>query len=175
MNVGISAGDLCNQHEFVATWNCDVDLSSNILTGRTGDMVERGRGSRWVELTQPDDNRLLLTFADGAPPIVLKQSDHDFSCGVAGQSVTRWGTLTETRGKAASDVIGTTAVGFFIGTGGVANVSRRFQRLQDGSLLMIVRESSVGTFLYVPYYVTATEYVRWTLLAAPEESAQSPR
>jgi hypothetical protein len=172
-NVGVPAGDLCAQHEFVTTWNCDVDLSSNILTGRTGNMVDRGRGSRWVELAQPDDNRLLMTFDDGEPPIMLKQSDHDFSCGTDGQSVSRWGTLTDTHDKAVSDIVGTTAVGFVIGTGGLANVSRSFQRLQDGSLLMTVKESSVGTFLYVPYYTSATEYVRWVPLSKPAQSSSS--
>jgi hypothetical protein len=173
-NGGVPAGDLCTQHEFVTTWNCDVDLSSNILTGRTGSLVDRGKGSRWVELAQPDDNRLLMSFDDGEPPITLKQSDHDFGCGNDGQTVSRWGTLTDTHDKAVSDIVGTTAVGFVIGTGGLANVSRTFQPLLDGSLLMTVRESSVGTFLYVPYYTTATEYVRWVRLPEPAEPS-SPR
>jgi hypothetical protein len=76
-NPGVSGGSDCPRSGSgsVYTWDCDIDLSSNILSGRPS-ALDRGRASRWVVFKHPDDNTLVIELDDGKAPIILKQSGY---------------------------------------------------------------------------------------------------
>jgi hypothetical protein len=172
-NTGISGNHHCSSHGSVYTWDCDIDLSSNILSGRPSEL-DRGRASRWVELKQPDDNTLVIELDDGKPPIVLKRDKEDFALGSDGLTVSQSGSGMRFKDTEKSDteVVGATIAGAVLLTGSVDTVSRTFSRLKDGSLLMKVHESRAGGILGIPMYLGTVQYVRW--LVIPSENGGKP-
>lgn len=153
-------------------WDLDIDLSSNILSGRPSD-VERGRASQWVELKQPDENTLVIELDDGEAPLAIKRGDDGFTCGSDGVTVSQSGSwLRNENHSDAGIVFGTTGLAM-LGTGMVQTVSRSFRPLEDGSLLMKVTESSAGGFFFIPVYTSKGQFVRWSKLTTDDKENPS--
>jgi len=153
-------------------WDLDVDLSSNILSGRPDD-VERGRASRWVELKQPDESTLVIELDDGRTPIIMKKGDDGFTCDRNGLTVFQSGSwLRNERHSEAEVVLGSAGLAM-MGTGALETVSRSFRLLLDGSLLMKVTESSAGGFFFIPVYGSQAQYVRWSKFTTDEKDKAS--
>ena len=176
LNAGVSEGGYCSPSGSVYTLDCDIDLSSNILSGRPS-ALDRGRASRWVEFKQPDDNTLVIELDDRKAPIILKQSDGDFTIGSDGLTVSQSGSGYRFRHEEMKDweVIGATTAGAIIGTGSLDTISRSFRRLKDGSLLMKVKESHAGGILAIPFYFSTTQHIRWSILPPNAEGKPSPQ
>ena len=161
LNAGEPAVAYCRPTDLAQTWDCDVDLSSNLLIDRSDD-VARGRKSQWVEIEQPDDQRLLIGFDDDGPPIELQRSEGDFDLTCDDLVVSGWSSVFRSRGASDAEAVGATAVGVLIGSGGISTLSRGFRRLEDGSLLMTITETFKASFFFVPAYGKKTRFVRWS-------------
>lgn len=170
LNNGASAAQCpVEGRRWTYAWDCDTTLTSNILTG----LPHEGYGSHWVEIKQPDENTIVVTMAEGTTPVTLKQGSGDFSCDSNGVTISRSGSSFSQAGVSEVGNVLVTTVNGLVGSGGVDTLSRRFERARDGSLVMKVTTSSYTSYVFIPTYVSWSQYVHWRGLPADDEGKLS--
>jgi hypothetical protein len=151
----------------VAAWNCDASLAGNLVKMTPIDVkdLRLARSVESITLQQPDQDTLEIHFpsTSAMAPRIFKRSKGHFECGAAGMTYSMKGsTFMHEDTPAAMGEVATTAVLLGSATGLIDTTVRAFRRLQDGSVLMDVRESSVGVSLLLPVGWKSSNFVRWT-------------
>ena len=111
---------------------------------------------------EPDNDTLVVRHDLGSEPIVLTRGNGDFTCDSRGLTLSQSGSALRKKGSSNVATVAWTSFGLLAGTGGVTTLSRSFQCLPDGSLLMEVIQSTVGVGLYIPILSSNQYFVRWT-------------
>ena len=111
---------------------------------------------------EPDNDTLVVRHDLGSEPIVLTRGNGDFTCDSRGLTLSQSGSGMREKGHSNVYTVTMTPVFLLAGSASVATLSRSFQRLADGSLLLEVIESSVGIALYIPRLASSQHFVRWT-------------
>jgi hypothetical protein len=165
VNAEVDESEGCFTDSPIYSGRCNIGFLSTTLLefGRHQSEMNRGRASRWVELKQPDDNTLVLEFEKGGAPVVLRQSDGDFTCSSEGPTLSgsRWTDL-----------------------GHRTTYSLSFRRLEDRSLMTKVTSYGRGVHLIiVPFPIVpipmpipdfgtrSTGYFRWPAFLPVLESS----
>ena len=157
------------KYQGVNDWNCSNELAANLL----GLTISRySEEARWIEIKQPDEDTLVVTLDRDSAPLTLKRSAGDFACDSGGVTVSSSG-LHRRLGEPEGAHVYETTGDLLFGTVSVDRLSRRFQRAQDGSLIMTVTQSSTGALLFIPAASSHSQIVRWPGLSAEGEGKPS--
>lgn len=139
----------------LAAWNCDASLAGNLIKMTPVEFGElkRARGAGSITLLQPDQDTLELRFpsTSALAERTYRRSQGHFECAESGATYSmRGSTFVHEDTPGAFGQTATAVIFLGSGTGLMDTTVRAFRRLQDGSIVMDVRESSVGVSLLVP-------------------------
>jgi hypothetical protein len=154
----------------IGDWECDVSLTSNLAGMDTS--------SEWVEVRQPDDVTVVVTWANPSVPFVeLHRPKGEFDCTAAGLTRNLKASMTsqgydqgqENTATKVYNVFAAISLAF-TATGGVQTLKRTFSRSADGSLLMHVERTTHGVMFALPVDKDYSTWVTWP----PEPPTESP-
>ncbi len=160
-----------SKYRMIGDWECDVSLTSN-LAGMDA-------SSAWVEVRQPDDDTLVVSWANPSVPFVeLHRSKKDFDCTAEGltrdlkASIESQGNDQgqESAALKTYNAVNTVEM-LLLASGGVQTLHRTFSKAANGSLLMHVERTTRGVYLLVlPVDKDYSTWVTWP----PEPLKENP-
>lgn len=138
---------------YEAQWGCDLRLNWAL-----GEPAIAATG-QWVEIRQPDPDRIEVVTATGTR--VLRRSAGDFDCDEQGIQVSKHASVFAEEDQSTASDATLTAMELLIASGGVNTLTLHFRRAADGSLVAKLSESSSGLMLAIPFHMSALHYLRW--------------
>lgn len=154
-----------SQAEYKADWHCEIALDWALR------VPEIDRSATWIELRQPDPDRIVVVTPSRES--VLLRSRGDFDCDDRGIEVSEHASaMAEKDQSTGADVYQATTMAI-VATGGISSLTRHFRRASDGSLVAELQQSSNGLLLAIPYHLRDLRYLRWAVWT--ETSAADPQ
>lgn len=153
-----------NKYPPKAGWNCDEQLSGNLIKMRAieGTELQQLRWVDWLDIRQPDPDTLEVHFPQFDTKI-FKRSKGDFQCDQSGLKYSISGSAFswEEKSPIINYIATSMLVVFGYGTVVIVTTERIFSPLQDGSILMEVTESNTGAVILIPTKIKSHTFVRW--------------
>jgi hypothetical protein len=160
-----------SKYRMIGDWECDVTLTSN-LAGMDA-------SSAWVDVRQPDDDTLVVSWATPSVPFVeLHRSKKEFDCTADGLTRDLKASMfsqgydqgQESTGLKTYNAVNAAEMVLFA-SGGVQTLHRTFSKAANGSLLMHVERTTRGVHLLIlPVNMDYSTWVTWP----PDPPTESP-